>query len=165
MQPLWAPWRMEFIEGAKPDGCIFCSFPQETGEASDRKNLIIARTASSFAILNSFPYNSGHLMVVPLRHTHDFTSLTMQESADLWRLLQVAITAMSQAYHPDGFNLGMNLGRSAGAGIVDHLHFHVVPRWVGDTNFMPVLAATKVLVEHLEQSYDKLRPQFYQLLT
>jgi len=165
MQPLWAPWRMEFIEGAKPDGCIFCSFPQETGEAADRKNLILARAASSFAILNRFPYNSGHLMVVPLRHTHDFTSLTMQESADLWRLLQVAITALSQAYHPDGFNLGMNLGRSAGAGIVDHLHFHVVPRWVGDTNFMPVLAATKVLVEHLEQSYDKLRPQFYQLLT
>ena len=156
---------MEFIEGAKPDGCIFCSFPKETGEAADRRNLILTRTASSFAILNKFPYNSGHLMVIPMRHTHDFPSLAMQESADLWRLLQVAITALSQAYHPDGFNLGMNLGRSAGAGIVDHLHFHVVPRWVGDTNFMPVLAATKVLVEHLEQSYDKLRAQFYQLLT
>jgi len=165
MQPLWAPWRMEFIEGAKPDGCIFCTFPQETGEAADRRNLILARTALSFAILNRFPYNSGHLMVIPLRHTHDFPSLTMQESADLWRLLQVAITALSHAYHPDGFNLGMNLGRSAGAGIVNHLHFHVVPRWVGDTNFMPVLAETKVLVEHLEQSYDKLRAQFYQLLT
>ena len=156
---------MEFIEGAKPDGCIFCTFPQETGEAADRRNLILARTALSFAILNRFPYNSGHLMVIPLRHTHDFPSLTMQESADLWRLLQVAITALSHAYHPDGFNLGMNLGRSAGAGIVNHLHFHVVPRWVGDTNFMPVLAETKVLVEHLEQSYDKLRAQFYQLLT
>ena len=165
MQPLWAPWRMEFIEGAKPDGCIFCSFPKQTGEAADRRNLILARTTSSFAILNRFPYNSGHLMVIPMRHTHDFPSLAMQESADLWRLLQVAITALSQAYHPDGFNLGMNLGRSAGAGIVDHLHFHVVPRWVGDTNFMPVLAATKVLVEHLEQSYDKLRAQFCQLLT
>ena len=165
MQPLWAPWRMEFIEGAKADGCIFCAFPKETGEAADRRNLILARTAFSFAILNRFPYNSGHLMVIPLRHTPDFPSLATQESADLWRLLQVAITALSQAYHPDGFNLGMNLGRSAGAGIVEHLHFHVVPRWVGDTNFMPVLAATKVLVEHLEQSYDKLRAQFCQLLT
>ncbi len=165
MQPLWAPWRMEFIEGAKPDGCIFCAFPKETGEAADRRNLILARTAFSFAILNRFPYNSGHLMVIPLRHTNDFSSLTTQESADLWRLLQVAMAALTQAYHPDGFNLGMNLGRSAGAGIVDHLHFHVVPRWVGDTNFMPVLAATKVLVEHLEQSYDKLRAQFCQLLT
>ena len=165
MQPLWAPWRMEFIEGAKPDGCIFCAFPKEAGEAADRRNLIVARTACSFAILNRFPYNSGHLMVIPLRHTNDFPALTMQEAADLWRLLQIAVTALTQAYHPDGFNVGMNLGRSAGAGIVDHLHFHVVPRWVGDTNFMPLLAETKVLVEHLQQSYDKLRAQFSQLLT
>lgn len=165
MQPLWAPWRMDFIEGAKPEGCIFCSLLQQTGEQADRRNLIIARTAFSFAILNRFPYNSGHLMVIPLRHTNDFASLAPEESADLLRLLQVAVAALSQAYHPDGFNLGMNLGRSAGAGIVDHLHFHVVPRWVGDTNYMPVLAETKVLVEHLDQSYEKLRPRFLQLLT
>jgi ATP adenylyltransferase len=165
MQPLWAPWRMEFIEGAKPEGCIFCAFPKETGEVADRRNLIIARTTSSFAILNRFPYNSGHLMVIPLRHTSDFSSLAARESADLHRLLQLAVRALTEAYHPDGFNLGMNLGRSAGAGIADHLHYHAVPRWIGDTNFMPVVADTKVLVEHLQQGYDKLRAQFGQLLT
>ncbi len=165
MQLLWAPWRMDFIEGAKPEGCIFCAFPKETGEVADRRNLIVARTESSFAILNRYPYNSGHLMVIPLRHTADFTSLTAGESADLHHLLQLAISALSEAYHPDGFNLGMNLGRSAGAGIDDHLHYHAVPRWAGDTNFMPVVGATKVLVEHLQQSYDKLRAQFSRLLT
>lgn len=165
MQPLWAPWRMEFIEGAKREGCIFCDFPKETGEAADRRNLIVARAPSAFAILNRYPYNSGHLMVIPLRHTSDFTSLTAPESADLQSLLQLAVRALTHVYHPDGFNLGMNLGRSAGAGIEEHLHFHVVPRWVGDTNFMPVLTATKILVEHLQQSYDKLRAEFSKLLT
>lgn len=164
MQPLWAPWRMEFIEGAKREGCIFCDFPQQAGEAADRRNLILARTGSAFAILNRYPYNSGHLMAIPLRHTSDYASLTAEESGDLHRLLQLAIRALTNAYHPDGFNLGMNLGRSAGAGIEHHLHFHVVPRWTGDTNFMPVLADTKILVEHLQQSYDKLRAELSQLL-
>jgi ATP adenylyltransferase len=160
MQPLWAPWRMEFIEGGPPEGCIFCQFPKETGDVADRRNLIVARTPLSFAILNRYPYNSGHLMVIPLRHTADFASLTEEESRDLNKLLQLAVSALSEAYHPDGFNIGMNLGRSAGAGIADHLHYHAVPRWAGDTNFMPVLTATKVLVEHLEASYDKLHAIF-----
>jgi ATP adenylyltransferase len=164
MQPLWAPWRMEFIAGAKPEQCIFCTFPKQAGDAADRRNLIVARTAFSFAILNRFPYNSGHLMVIPLRHTADFTSLTLEESADLHRLLQIAISALAEAYRPDGFNIGMNLGRSAGAGIADHLHYHAVPRWAGDTNFMPVVGDTKVLVEHLEQGYDKLQGIFRRLL-
>jgi ATP adenylyltransferase len=118
----------------------------------------------TFAILNRYPYNSGHLMVIPLRHTADFTSLTDEESRDLNKLLQRSISALSEAYRPDGFNLGMNLGRSAGAGIADHLHYHAVPRWAGDTNFMPVLGATKVLVEHLEKSYDKLHAIFQRQL-
>ncbi|HYR56140.1 MAG TPA: HIT domain-containing protein [Myxococcaceae bacterium] len=160
MQPLWAPWRMEFIEGGAPAGCIFCALPQETGDEADRRNLIVARTPLSFAILNRFPYNSGHLMVIPLRHTAEFTSLTEEESRDLNKLLQRSISALSEAYRPDGFNIGMNLGRSAGAGIADHLHYHAVPRWAGDTNFMPVLGATKVLVEHLQKSYDKLHAIF-----
>ncbi len=164
MQPLWAPWRMEFIAGARPDECIFCKFPKETGDAADRRNLIVARTPLSFAILNRFPYNSGHLMVIPLRHTADFTSLSPEELADLHRLVQLALSALTEAYRPDGFNLGMNLGRSAGAGIADHLHYHAVPRWAGDTNFMPVIGATKVLVEHLEQGYDKLHGIFARLL-
>lgn len=164
MQPLWAPWRMEFIAGAKPEGCIFCAFPKEKGDEADRQNLIVARSRSSFVILNRFPYNSGHLMVIPLRHTADFTSLTAEESADLHPLLQLAVSALGEAYRPDGFNIGMNLGRSAGAGIEDHLHYHAVPRWAGDTNFMPVVGATKVLVEHLQDSYEKLRPIFERLL-
>ena len=151
---------MEFIEGGPREGCIFCQFPKETGDVADRRNLILARTPLSFAILNRYPYNSGHLMVIPLRHTADFTSLTEEESRDLNKLLQLAVSALSEAYHPDGFNIGMNLGRSAGAGIADHLHYHAVPRWAGDTNFMPVLTATKVLVEHLNASYDKLHAIF-----
>jgi ATP adenylyltransferase len=154
---------MEFIAGAKPEGCIFCALPKEMGDEADRRNLIVARSRCSFAILNRFPYNSGHLMVIPLRHTADFTSLAQEESADLHGLLQLAISALGEAYRPDGFNIGMNLGRTAGAGIADHLHYHAVPRWAGDTNFMPVVGATKVLVEHLQESYEKLRPIFDRL--
>jgi ATP adenylyltransferase len=164
MQPLWAPWRMEFIAAPKAEGCIFCLFPSETGEVADRRNLILARTACSFAILNRYPYNSGHLMVVPLRHTADFPSLAPEEVGDLHRLLQVAVSALAESYHPDGFNLGMNLGRSGGAGIADHLHYHAVPRWTGDTNFMPIVSETKVMVEHLDQTYDRLRAAFNRLL-
>ena len=156
---------MEFIEGAKPLGCIFCDFPRETGTEADRRNLLLVRTAHSFAMLNRFPYNSGHLMVIPLRHTADFAGLSAEESQDLHRLLQISVDVVKEAYRPDGFNLGMNLGRSAGAGIVDHLHYHVVPRWTGDTNFMPVLADTKVLVEHLLATYDKLHLLFERKLS
>ena len=139
-------------------------FTAETGPEADRRNLIVARTAYSFAILNRYPYNSGHLMVVPLRHTADFARLEGDELQDLHRLLQLSMSALQAAYKPDGYNLGMNLGRSAGAGIADHLHYHLVPRWVGDTNFMPVLFETKVMVEHLQQTYDKLQPLYQRLL-
>lgn len=165
MEVLWAPWRMEFILGSKPEGCIFCSLPAETGAEADRKNLVVGRTKLSFAILNRFPYNSGHLMVVPQRHTADFANLPQEESIDLHRLLQLSVSVLQEAYRPDGFNLGMNLGRSAGAGIADHLHYHLVPRWTGDTNFMPLISETKVIVEHLMQSYDKLRVLFDRLLS
>jgi len=156
---------MEFIEGAKPPGCIFCDFPRENGAEADRRNLLLVRTAHSFAMLNRFPYNSGHLMVIPLRHTADFAGLSAEESQDLHRLLQVSVEVVKEAYRPDGFNLGMNLGRSAGAGIVDHLHYHLVPRWIGDTNFMPVLAETKVVIEHLQATYDKLHLLFARKLS
>jgi len=164
MEVLWAPWRMEFILGSKPEGCIFCIFPSETGAEADRKNLVVGRSNLSFAILNRFPYNSGHLMVVPRRHTADFAALREEESVDLHRLLQLSVSVLQEAYRPDGFNLGMNLGRSAGAGIADHLHYHLVPRWTGDTNFMPLISETKVIVEHLLQSYDKLRVLFDRVL-
>ena len=151
---------MEFIEGAKPEGCIFCDFPRETGAEADRRNLLLVRTAHSFAMLNRFPYNSGHLMVIPLRHTADFAGLSAEESQDLHRLLQTSVDVVKEAYRPDGFNLGMNLGRSAGAGIVDHLHYHVVPRWIGDTNFMTVTGETRVMPEELSVTWDRLRAAF-----
>jgi ATP adenylyltransferase len=151
---------MDFLDAKKPAGCIFCLFPAETGLAADRRNLILTRTATSFAILNRYPYNNGHLMVIPRRHTADLTSLSDEELDDLHRLLRRSVQVLGEAYHPEGFNIGMNLGLAAGAGIADHLHYHVVPRWAGDTNFMPVVGATKVMVEHLDQSWEKLQPRF-----
>jgi ATP adenylyltransferase len=161
MQTLWAPWRMDFINADRPKGCIFCLFPAED---RDRDNLVLGRSAHSFAMLNKFPYNNGHLMVIPRRHVAAMSELPEEEFFDLHRLLQKSIEVLRRAYRPEGFNVGMNLGKVAGAGIADHLHYHVVPRWGGDSNFMPVLAETKVMVEHLASSYDRLRPEFDQIL-
>ena len=157
MENLWAPWRGEFINAEKRSDCIFCTFPAED---RDPENLILGRTEKSFAILNKFPYNNGHLMVIPRRHTDDFTALDSDELLDLSVLLQLSIGILREAYRPQGFNVGMNVGAVAGAGIAGHIHHHVVPRWGGDTNFMPVLATTKVMIEHLESTYQKLRPRF-----
>lgn len=158
MDQLWAPWRMELLDkGAVPAGCIFCDLPRA---ANDQENLILGRSANTFAILNKYPYNNGHLMVVPRRHTSDLLSLSADESSELTEMLRVALKLVTKAYAPHGANLGMNLGRTAGAGIADHLHWHIVPRWNGDTNFMPVLSDTKVMVEHLSASWQKLRPLF-----
>jgi ATP adenylyltransferase len=165
MEHLWAPWRREFVtQEKKPDGCIFCRFPKETAPGDDRRNLVLGRTPYSFAVLNRYPYNNGHLMVLPQRHVGDFVQLGEAELLDLHRLLQTAVRLVGEAYHPEGANLGMNLGADAGAGIVGHLHWHLVPRWRGDTNFMPVVAGTKVMVEHLDQTWDALRPRFDQAL-
>lgn len=157
---LWAPWRMEFIRAPKREGCIFCTLPSETGLEKDRENLVLGRTPRSFVLFNRYPYTSGHLMVVPRRHTADFTSLSVEESADLHGLLKLTVGVLAEALRPQGYNLGMNLGHAAGAGIADHLHYHVVPRWVGDTNFMPLVAQTRVVIEHLTASFDELRPHF-----
>jgi ATP adenylyltransferase len=159
-RPLWAPWRMEFIDAPKSQGCIFCDFPALEGEANDRRNLIAHRSARSFAILNRFPYNSGHVMVVPRAHVARLEDLGPEDWADLHDELRRAVAAVRRAYRPDGFNVGMNLGKVAGAGIADHLHYHVVPRWGGDTNFMPVLGDTKVMVEHLDATWQKIRDAF-----
>ena len=159
MEQLWAPWRMELIEdkGAKPQGCIFCDLPKST---EDRQNLILGRTRHTFAILNKFPYNNGHLMVVPRRHTAQLGEMPPEEHGELAEMLRVAVRLLGSAYKAQGYNLGMNLGQVGGAGIADHLHWHVVPRWNGDTNFMPVIADTKVMIEHLHASWDRLRPLF-----
>jgi len=154
MDHLWAPWRMAYIEVAEPAaGCIFCAKP----EAEDlRRELVLYRSEHCFVMLNLFPYNNGHLMIAPYRHTADLVGLTDAEQADLMRLTRFCVRALGEAFRPEAFNLGMNLGKTAGAGVADHLHMHVVPRWNGDTNFMPVLAETKVLPDALFGSYDRL---------
>jgi ATP adenylyltransferase len=158
VKSLWAPWRIRFIlEHLKIPGCVFCKAPKEN---SDPKNLIVHRSTHSFTIMNKYPYNSGHLMVVPFRHTGDFASLSAEELTDIHIEVQRAIRALNETMHPQGFNIGMNLGEAGGAGIRDHVHYHVVPRWNGDTNFMPVLGETKVLPESLEETFARLAPLY-----
>ena len=154
--PLWAPWRMEFIGGEKPRGCIFCDYPAAP-EAEDRRNLVVHRRAHAFAILNRYPYNAGHVMVVPRRHTADLAALPPEEWADLQEGVREAAAVLQATLRCEGINVGMNLGRCAGAGIADHLHWHLVPRWAGDNNFMPVLADVRVMVEHLDDTWVRLR--------
>jgi ATP adenylyltransferase len=153
VERLWAPWRLEYIESADDAaGCIFCAALSR----DDEDALVVYRGRRAFALLNRFPYASGHLMVAPARHVGDFGELDDAEVVEIHRLASAGIGALAQVYSPQGFNLGWNLGRVAGAGIVDHVHLHVVPRWAGDTNFMPVLADVKVLPEHLRETRRKL---------
>jgi ATP adenylyltransferase len=161
-KPLWAPWRMEFIRAERPDGCIFCDFPAQD-VTRDRENLIVHRSSRSFTILNRFPYNAGHLMVIPRAHVADFARLEREELADLHDELRRAIEVLKRVAQPEGLNVGMNLGKVAGAGIVDHMHYHVVPRWAGDNNFMPVLADVRVVVEHLDATWERVRAGFASL--
>lgn len=153
MDKIWAPWRKDYILGKRAKGCIFCTAPKGS---RDRENYIIKRTRHSFAILNSFPYNSGHLMVAPYRHTKDFEGLSDEELLDLMGLLKSSKRLLNKILKPTGFNIGMNIGKSSGAGIIDHLHIHIVPRWPEDTNFMPVISDTKVIPESLDSLYDRL---------
>jgi ATP adenylyltransferase len=150
---------MEFIAGEKPPGCIFCDYPAAPPE-QDRTHLVVHRGQQAFVILNRFPYTSGHLMVVPRLHTADLSALPEPTAAELQRLLTRSAQVLQRVYRPDGLNLGMNLGRAGGAGIADHLHWHVVPRWLGDNNFMPVLADVRVMVEHLDESWQRLARGF-----
>jgi ATP adenylyltransferase len=159
VERLWSPWRMEYIESAHEpvEGCIFCDKPA-TGD--DTRAYILARREHAFVILNAFPYNPGHLMVAPFRHVSDLTEVEPAEMADATALLQRSITVLREAAAPDGFNIGMNIGRVAGAGIPGHIHWHNVPRWNGDANFMTVLGETRVLPEGLAATYAKLKPLF-----
>lgn len=153
MRSLWAPWRLEYIVSPPPDKCIFCEKPCER---RDEENYIVYRSKHSYVILNAYPYNSGHLMVVPYRHVEWLEELASEELSDLIETLKLSVKALKEDYKPDGLNVGINVGRAAGAG-VDHLHVHVVPRWVGDTNYMPVLAETKVISEHIKEAYRRLK--------
>jgi ATP adenylyltransferase len=152
-RPLWAPWRLEYVQNAQPaDGCIFCA----AAEGDDAERLVVRRTAGAIALLNRFPYASGHVMIAPARHEGDLRGLVDAEALAVHRLAAESLDALAAVYRPDGYNLGWNLGLVAGAGIADHVHLHVVPRWSGDTNFMPVLADVKVLPEHLVETRRKL---------
>ncbi|MDR7484214.1 MAG: HIT domain-containing protein [Armatimonadota bacterium] len=153
MRRLWAPWRAGYVTGPREPGCIFCKAP---GLGDDRAALILYRDALGYLILNRYPYNSGHLMAVPFRHVARPEALSPEEGGALMQLVGVAVRVLEQAMAPDGFNVGINLGRAAGAGIDDHLHIHVVPRWAGDTNYMPVLGDVKVLPQSLEDTYGQL---------
>ncbi|MBN2104984.1 HIT domain-containing protein [bacterium] len=149
---------MEYIEKCdSPGGCIFCEKPRQN---KDKENLIVFRGDSAFVIMNRYPYNNGHLMVVPYRHTSELTSLRSEEKTEMMDLLIVCQNVLNQVMQPHGFNVGMNIGRVAGAGIADHIHFHIVPRWDGDTNFMPILGHSKVVSEALEQTWAKLNDLF-----
>ena len=152
-KPLWAPWRLEYIQQADElEGCVFCL----AAAGEDEETLVVHRGVHAFALLNRFPYASGHLMVAPYRHLDEFGSVYDEEALELHRLAEGGMAALAETFAPQGYNVGWNLGRIAGAGIVDHVHLHVVPRWAGDTNFMPVLADVKVLPEHLSETRAKL---------
>jgi len=157
MDRLWSPWRLEYVSGSKPDaGCVFC-------EASRSQPLIVFERSTCYVILNLYPYNNGHLLVVPYRHTPSLASLTPEELHEMADLMQLSELALLEAYEPHGINVGVNLGKPAGAGVLEHVHMHVVPRWNGDTNFMTVVGETRVLPEDLEQSVARLKPIFHKL--
>jgi ATP adenylyltransferase len=148
---------MAYIGSTRADGCLFCDKPRE---GSDRTNLILCRGPLTYVVMNLYPYANGHLMIVPYRHCADMGQLSPEESLEIMQAAQRCIHVLQHAFRAEGFNIGFNLGKAAGAGITEHVHLHVVPRWVGDTNFMPVLADTKVMPEYLEVGYDKLYPFF-----
>ena len=154
MERLWAPWRIDYIQMEKPQGCFFC---QKVHERRDEANFILVRGNSNFVLLNSYPYNPGHLLVAPYRHTGDLHDLSLEEMLEHWELVRRMVRLLQDAMGPQGYNIGINLGKLAGAGVVDHFHSHIVPRWEGDTNFMPVLADTKVIPDGVAATYKRLK--------
>lgn len=154
MRQIWAPWRMTYVGGAAKPGCIFCV---KASESKDEENLILVRGQTCFALMNLFPYNSGHLMIAPYAHAPSIQQMSAESLTEMMTLAQRLLDALQQSLGPQGFNLGINQGEVAGAGIADHAHLHIVPRWSGDTNFMPVLADVKVMPEFLESTYQKIR--------
>ena len=161
MKRLWAPWRMEYIlDDNKLDSCLFCDVSKKeknrVNKTKDKKNLILHRSKKCFVMLNKYPYNSGHLMVIPYFHTSSFEGLDDDVLFDLIKNVERSTGLLKQVLNPDGFNMGLNLGKVAGAGMESHMHIHVVPRWTGDTDSMPIIAETRVMPEHLMKTYNKL---------
>lgn len=162
MENLWAPWRLEYIAGntEKIEGCVFCEVIKQNDDA---RYYIVHRGKHCYVILNKFPYNNGHLMIVPYEHTSDWLSLPDEIQMDCHQVINKSIMAIRKVFNPDALNLGMNMGKAAGAGIEEHLHYHILPRWEGDTNFMPVIAGTKVISESLESAHKKLKKAFIEI--
>lgn len=159
---LWAPWRMEYVKSPKDegDGCVFCTRAEAD---NDRKNLILYRGKHNFIIMNLYPYNNAHLMVVPFSHVSDTFSLDDEVLSEMITLADKSMQLLKEFLNPQGFNFGANIGAAGGAGIEEHVHFHVIPRWTGDTNFMPVIGQTKVMVQGIHETYDDLKPLFDKL--
>lgn len=153
MDKLWAPWRINYVQKKKESGCIFC----RAKSPGIKKDFVVFKTKKSMVLLNIFPYNNGHLMVAPLRHVRDISLLDDEETLDLFKSLNRAKTLLEKVLAPDGYNIGINVSRTAGAGIPGHLHIHIVPRWNGDTNFMPVLNGTKIISQSLEELHKRLK--------
>ena len=151
MDKLWAPWRSKYINNKREKKCIFCQ------AAKHKKKYVIFKTGYSVSMLNIFPYNNGHIMIAPLRHTKDFTQLNEREALDLFQALNKAKWLLDKVLKPQGYNIGINISKSAGAGIAGHMHMHIVPRWIGDANFMPVIYNTKIISQSLDQLYKKLK--------
>lgn len=159
MEHLYAPWRMEYIGGPPEPGCLFCR-ARDAGPEADRRLLVVWRSEGALVMLNKFPYNSGHVMVAPHAHVGSLEDLGDEDALELHRAVARSLRVLRAVMAPEGFNVGVNIGRVAGAGIPDHVHVHAVPRWAGDTNFMPVLAETKVVNEHLDRTWEKVRAGF-----
>ncbi|MBE9482556.1 MAG: HIT domain-containing protein [Chloroflexi bacterium] len=157
MEQIWAPWRIEYILKEKPEGCILCDKPKEN---NDVLNYILYRGDKNFVIMNSYPYNPGHLMVAPYRHVANLEELTDEERHEHFEIVSRSIKILREVFNPGGFNIGINMGKIGGAGIDEHLHTHIVPRWQGDTNFMPVVFDVRVVAEALSETYEKLRVKF-----
>jgi ATP adenylyltransferase len=154
METMWAPWRIEYILAPKEAACVFCEGLSENAE------LTLFRDAATLVLMNKFPYINGHLLVAPVRHVSELEALSRREMGELLATVDKSIAVLKKAMHPDGFNVGLNIGRVAGAGIEEHLHFHIVPRWHGDTNALTVFADIRVIPEHLQATYNNLKPHF-----
>jgi len=160
MKTLWAPWRMSYLDSPPKNNCIFCDKPKAS---ADKENFILYRGKLSFVMMNLYPYNNGHLMVSPYKHIPSISKMEKEDLFYLNLLTQASIQVLEKAFKPEGFNIGANIGKAAGAGFAEHVHIHIVPRWSGDTNFMPVLSETKVMPEHLDSVYERLLTLFKEI--
>ena len=160
MDRIWAPWRMDYIESSKEPGCVFC---EKSQSKKDKKNLVLYRGMETFILMNLYPYTNGHLMIAPYLHTSDVNELTEIANKEIMQFAKDCFNILKSKLGAEGFNFGANLGKVAGAGIDQHIHYHIVPRWSGDTNFMPVISETKIMIEKLNKTWERLKPEFSQI--